>query len=199
VDRPRRYLGERLEHESSAVHPRVRHDQAALKNLPLPIEHHVDIDAPGAVAERGALPHSLLNPLEAFEQFPRAQARPQLQNPIYKFSLRSIAHRRCAVKERDPNDPDPRFAADQIERHSKVFGAPADIRPDRKKNPFSAGSYTAPVILEILLETIACSFSAHGNILTYCFKILIILFQLSSTSDKSATVPRLMLGLLINM
>jgi hypothetical protein len=63
VDRPRRYLGERFEHKSSAVHPRVRDDQAALENLPLPIERYIESILPDHCRKCSSHPH--LNPLEA--------------------------------------------------------------------------------------------------------------------------------------
>jgi hypothetical protein len=82
MGRPRRYLGERLEHESPDVHPGVWNDQPPLFDPSAPEEQHIYIDPPWAVAEWGALPHSRLDTLQALEQVPRAQARPQLQDPV---------------------------------------------------------------------------------------------------------------------
>jgi hypothetical protein len=78
----RRDLGKRLEHETPSVHPRVRDHQPASTDPSLPIEQHVNIDAPGTVAEGGILPHPRLDALKPQEQVPRAQARPQFQDPV---------------------------------------------------------------------------------------------------------------------
>jgi len=127
VNRPRRDFSKRFEHKPPAVHPRMRNNQSAPVDLPQSVKQHVNIDTPGTIAKRGTLPHSHLDRLEAIEQIARAQARSQLQNPIYKISLRSIAYRRCAVKKRDPNDPDSGFPADKLERTAHDAGPPADI------------------------------------------------------------------------